>query len=283
LTPLLRLPPDDGARDRGIDDPTNTWIVHPLGRLLLVPALRLGIDPNSISLAGLACGAAAAAAFYRWRDWRWATLGFLFAALWLVLDGLDGMVARATGTASEFGRLLDGLCDHAVFVLLYVSLASSLGTAGAWRVAIFAGTAHAIQASLFEGERLRYHRRTRSDPGLAAPAAARHRLTRLYETVAHLPERWAAPFDRRLRTASDPAALAAIYRRSARRPLRLMALLTNNMRIIALYAACLAGSPRLFWWTELGPMTAVTAAGLFWHRRVESHFGPPASPQATEA
>src|SRR3954469_2223712 len=49
-----RLPPDDGARDRGIDDPTNTRIVHPLGRLLLVPALRLGIPPNPVSLAGLA-------------------------------------------------------------------------------------------------------------------------------------------------------------------------------------------------------------------------------------
>src|SRR5438067_3632946 len=114
----LRLPPDDGARDRGIDDPTNTWIVHPLGRLLLGPAVRLGIGPNPVSLAGLACGAAAAAAFYRWHDPRWATLGFLLATLWLVLDGLDGMIARATGSASDFGRLLDGLCDHAVFVLL---------------------------------------------------------------------------------------------------------------------------------------------------------------------
>ena len=263
---LLRLPPDDGARDRGIDDPTNTRIVHPLGRLLLVPAMRLGIGPNPVSLTGLASGAAAAAAFHRWSVPGWATAGFLFALLWLVLDGLDGMIARATGAASDFGRLLDGLCDHAVFVLLYVSLAASYGTAAIWCLAVAAGAVHAVQASLFEGERLRYHRRIGGDAGPAVHAPSPHRLTRLYEAVAHLPERWAAPFDRRLREAP---ALAAAYRIAARGPLRLMALLTNNMRVLALYAACLAGDARLFWWLELGPMTAVTIAGLLWHRRVE--------------
>lgn len=263
---LLRLPPDDGARDRGIDDPTNTWIVHPLGRLLLAPAMRLGIGPNPVSLAGLASGAAAAAAFHRWSDPLWATAGFLFALLWLVLDGLDGMIARATGAASDFGRLLDGLCDHAVFVLLYVSVAASYGTAAIWCLAVAAGAVHAVQASLFEGERLRYHRRIVGDPGPAVRAPSPHRLTRLYEAVAHLPERWTAPFDRRLR---ETPALAAAYRVAARGPLRLMALLTNNMRVLALYAACLAGDARLFWWLELGPMTAVTVAGLLWHRRVE--------------
>jgi len=266
---LLRLPPDDGARDRGIDDPTNSWIVHPLGRLLLVPALGLRIGPNPVSLAGLASGAAAAAAFHRWADPRFATLGFLLAVLWLVLDGLDGMIARATGAASDFGRLLDGLCDHMVFVLLYVSVATAIGTAGAWCLAIAAGAVHAVQASLFEGERLRYHRRIETDPGPAVRPSSPHRLTRLYEAVAQLPDGWAAPFDRRLRTAPAPAALAAAYRIAARGPLRLMALLTNNMRVLALYAACLAGDPRLFWWLELGPMTAVTVAGLLWHRRVE--------------
>jgi CDP-diacylglycerol--serine O-phosphatidyltransferase len=266
---LPRLPPDDGARDRGIDDPTNSWIVHPLGRLLLVPALRLGIGPNPVSIAGLASGAAAAAAFHRWTDPGFATLGFLLAVLWLVLDGLDGMIARATGGASDFGRLLDGLCDHIVFVLLYVSVATSIGTAGAWTLAVTAGAVHAVQASLFEGERLRYHRRIAADPGPAVRATSPHRLTRVYEAFAGLPERWAAPFDRQLRAAPSPAALAAAYRIAARGPLRLMALLTNNMRVLALYAACLAGDPRLFWWLELGPMTVVTIAGLLWHRRVE--------------
>jgi hypothetical protein len=267
---LLRLPPDDGARDRSIDDPSNSWIVHPLGRLLLIPALRLGIGPNPVSVAGFASGAAAAAAFYRWPDPRWASLGALLAFAWLVLDGLDGMIARATGTASDFGRMLDGLCDHGVFVLLYVALALSLGTAGAWLLAVGAGAVHAVQASLFEGERLRYHRRVRGDAGPAAGPSSRHLLVRLYEAVAGWPDRWAEPFDRCLRATPDRRALAAAYRRRARPPLRLMALLSNNMRVLTLYLACLAGHPRWFWWIELGPLTLVAAAGILWHRRVEA-------------
>ena len=272
---LLRLPPDDGARDRSIDDPTNSWFVHPLGRLLLVPALRLGLGPNPVSLAGFALGAGAAAAFFHWPDRTWATLGFVLAVGWLVLDGLDGMIARATGAASDFGRMLDGLCDHAVFVLLYVSLAASLGTAGAWLLAVSAGAVHAVQASLFEGERLRYHRRIQGDGGARGSPSGENLLVRAYEGVSRLPDRWAEPFDRRLRAAREPAPLAAVYRRRARPPLRVMALLTNNMRILCLYLACLAGQPRLFWWIELVPMTMVAAAGLLWHRRVERALSSP--------
>jgi hypothetical protein len=51
-----------------------------------------------------------------------------------------------------------------------------------------------------------------------------------------------------------------------------MNLLTANSRIIALYAACLAGDPMLFWWWELGPLTVLTIAGLAWHRRIEARL-----------
>jgi hypothetical protein len=266
---MIRLAPDDGARDRSIDDPSNTWFIHVLGRMLLAPALRAGIAPNAVSLAGFACGAGAAAAYWHWRDPRWASAAFALSLAWLVLDGLDGMIARASGKTSDFGRMLDGLCDHAVFVLLYVSLAASFGTLAAWALAVSAGAAHAIQASLFEGERARYHRRVLGDGGRGAAPAPRPLLVRLYEGVATLPDRWAEPFDRALRGARS-AALAAEYRHAARGPLRLMALLTNNVRVLAIYLACLAGDPRLFWALELGPLTIVALAGILWHRRVEA-------------
>jgi hypothetical protein len=41
------------------------------------------------------------------------------------------------------------------------------------------------------------------------------------------------------------------------------------MRVVAIYLACLAGNPMLFWWWELGPLSLVTAAGIIWHRRIE--------------
>jgi hypothetical protein len=260
------LPPPDGSRDLRTEDPTNPWVVHLTGRILLPMALRLRIPANAVSLAGFAFGAGAAWAYLDWP--HRATLGFLLCLAWLVADGLDGMIARATGTASALGRFLDGVCDHAVFVLLYLALASSLGTAGAWALALSAGAVHAVQSTLYEGERVRFHRRVRGEAAEAA-APSRNPLLRLYDAVAGCLDRAAAPFDAALASAPDPLPFGARYGTIAWRPLRLMALLSNNMRVLLIWLACLLGDPRWFWWVELGPLTLVAIAGIAWHRRVE--------------
>lgn len=73
--------------------------------------------------AGLAAGLAAAAAA--------AAGAFLAAfALWVlnrILDGLDGIAARAGGTQSDAGAYLDILCDFAVYAALPGALAFRLG------------------------------------------------------------------------------------------------------------------------------------------------------------
>src|SRR5206468_7794742 len=122
----------DGSRDRRIEDPTNLWIIHPFSRLLLPWFVARGISANAVSVGGLALGALAALAWSRWYLWPFACAGLLLSMAWLVADGLDGMVARATGTASPLGRFLDGVCDHGVFVLIYIALAVSIGTRDAW-------------------------------------------------------------------------------------------------------------------------------------------------------
>jgi len=265
----IAIVPPDGSRDPRTEDPTNRWLVHLAGRLLLPLALRLRIPANAISIAGFVFGASGAAAFSRWTQPELAAAGFILCALWLIADGLDGMVARASATASAAGRFLDGLCDHAVFVLLYVSLAWSIGTAESWLLAVVAGVAHGLQATLYEGERVRFHRRVLGDPGKAA-AVARNPLVRAYDALAGSMDRMAAPFDRLLARAADPRRLGEAYGRRAAPALRLMALLSNNMRVLAILLACLFGDPALFWWFELGPLSIVALAGIAWHRRVES-------------
>jgi CDP-diacylglycerol--serine O-phosphatidyltransferase len=263
------IPPPDGSRDRRIDDPTNIWFVHLIGRMLLPAALRLGVPANAVSVAGLALGSGAAWAYARWPDWRWASAGFALCVAWLIADGLDGMIARASGTTSDFGRFLDGLCDHAIFVLLYVVLASSLGTAEAWILALSAGAAHAVQSTLYEGERERFHRRIRGEPGRDPRPRARNPLVRAYDRVAGSLDRVAAPMDALLARSGDARAVGEAYGRRAAPVLRPMALLTNNMRVILIYLACLAGDPRLFWWAELVPLSLLAAAGIAAHRGVE--------------
>jgi hypothetical protein len=263
------LPPPDGSRDARIEDPTNLYFVHLSGRALLPLALRIGLSPNPVSVTGFVLGAGAAAAYYHWRDPRMACLGLVLCVLWLIADGLDGMIARATGRASAFGRFLDGLCDHGVFLLLYLSLATSIGTVEAWVLAIAAGAAHAVQATLYEGERTRFHRRLKGDAGSVAGAPSANPLVRLYDRVAGSLDRFAAPLDERLRAAADPRAFGEAYAAKAVPPLRLMSLLTNNMRVLTIFLACLAGDPRWFWITELTVQTALLVIGTVWLRRVE--------------
>jgi hypothetical protein len=265
----MTVPPPDGSRDRRIEDPSNLWLIHPAGRRLLPLAITRGISANAVSVAGLVLGLGAALSYARFEDARFALLGLLLSIGWLIADGLDGMVARATKTASPLGRVLDGACDHGVFFLIYVALATAWGTTGGWALAIVAGVAHAVQSSLYEGERARFHRRVK---GIAQPPAAPlagKGLVRLYDSVAGLPDRLAAAFERRLAAATDPVALGHRYGAAATAPMKLLSLETANVRVAAIFVACLLGDPRVFWWAEIVPLTLIAALGLLWHRRVE--------------
>ena len=258
----------DRSRDRRIEDPTNLWIIHRSARLLLPWFLARGISANAVSVGGLLIGALAALAYWNWDRWPIACIGLLLSVAWLIADGLDGMIARATGTASPVGRFLDGLCDHGVFLLIYLALAASIGTAGAWMLAACAAAAHALQSSVYEGERARFHRRCRGTSSAAPPPSANW-LVRMYDWVAGLIDRVSVRFDELLGRVPNPAQLGTDYGALAVKPLRLMSLLSANVRVYAIFLACIAGDPRLFWWFELVPLTAILLIGLIWHRAVE--------------
>jgi CDP-diacylglycerol--serine O-phosphatidyltransferase len=249
--------------------------------------LARGISANMVSIGGLVLGALAALAYANWPVWPFAFLGLVLSVGWLIADGLDGMIARATGSASPLGRALDGLCDHGVFAMIYIMLALSIGTIEGWALAWGAGAAHAVQSNLYESERARYHRRCKGI-AVAAPVPSRNPLVRLYDRVAGALDRFAYPFDEALRRQGDPARLAEAYGEQAARPMRLMSLLTANVRVYAIFLACLAGNPRLFWWCELVPLTAILIAGLVWHRAVEARLirnlgQAPAHPSPTDS
>ena len=87
--------------------------------LLRPLACRLGrVSPNRITVLAMVVGLAAAGAAAQ--QWYWAAL-----ALWLanrVLDGLDGMVARAHARQSDFGGYLDIVLDFVVYAAVPIGL-----------------------------------------------------------------------------------------------------------------------------------------------------------------
>ena len=92
-----------------------SWLTRPAVALLV----RGGISPNTITVASavLATGAALAVAFG-----HVGLAGWLFAASALC-DFLDGRVARATGSGSARGALLDSVLDRYVEGVLFIGLA----------------------------------------------------------------------------------------------------------------------------------------------------------------
>lgn len=116
------------------------WLRQWKDRWLFPVAMWIGprVSPNAVSglafVVGLACAAAAYAQQPR-----------LAFALWLgnrVLDGLDGSVARAHATQSDFGGYLDIMLDFVVYAAIPLAIASGdpttgLLTATMWLLAAF--------------------------------------------------------------------------------------------------------------------------------------------------
>jgi CDP-diacylglycerol--serine O-phosphatidyltransferase len=134
--------------------------------------IRRGVSllPSLFTLANVFCG---------WSCIVYAMHGELeraapFIGLALVLDMLDGRIARMTGTSSEFGLQLDSLADVISFgmapaVLAYAWGLAPLGRVG-WAVGFLFVTGAALRLARFNIQHA--HTDKRYFVGLASPAAA---------------------------------------------------------------------------------------------------------------
>lgn len=90
--------------------------IGPLGARLA----RLGVTPNAVTVVGTVGVVAAALVFFT-RGW-WFT-GTMVIWGFVMLDLLDGAVARAGGTSSAFGGVLDSTCDRVADAAIFGALA----------------------------------------------------------------------------------------------------------------------------------------------------------------
>jgi CDP-diacylglycerol--glycerol-3-phosphate 3-phosphatidyltransferase len=101
--------------------PRVQWAIQPIGRGLA----RIGVTPQVMTLIGLIITLAGAMVIGSGR----LVMGALIALGGALLDGLDGSVARAAGTASPRGAMLDAAADRigetAVFAGLSFAVAGT--------------------------------------------------------------------------------------------------------------------------------------------------------------
>ncbi len=93
----------------------NIWLHRPLAYAFVALVFRTPMTPNMITLLAIAAGVASGAFFLTGTATAMVAAG---ALLWIsaILDGADGILARAKKMQSEFGRAIDGAADSIVAI-----------------------------------------------------------------------------------------------------------------------------------------------------------------------
>jgi phosphatidylglycerophosphate synthase len=262
------------ARRRELQNPLDRLIYHPIAARLARRLARTPVTPNMVSLAGAMLVVLAATA-YAQPGWPGpAIAGLLLHMSWHVLDGADGDLARLTGRASPVGEIVDGVCDYASHLVLYLVLGTLLaGEIGhwAWPVMVAAGLSHVVQANFHEVHKRQYMHWAYDTPWLrhkpassASPILAR--LAGAYLAVAS----WLDPGDEALDAAlRDPergAGLRARILAIGPGAFAGSSLLGLNYRTLALGGSMLAGSP-LWYFAYVATLLNVLLIVAIWRSR----------------
>ena len=98
---------------KGVTDLLTKYLWPELALVLTRVAARLGISPNMVTMVGAALCVAATFLFWNGYYWTGMALGFVF----MVLDTVDGKLARCTITSSYWGNIFDHGIDlvHPLF------------------------------------------------------------------------------------------------------------------------------------------------------------------------
>ena len=92
---------------KGVTDVLTKYLWPELAFHLTRGAAKIGLTPNMVTAIGVAFCIAAFFAFWDGRYWLGIGLGFVF----MVLDTVDGKLARCTVTSSKIGNILDHGAD----------------------------------------------------------------------------------------------------------------------------------------------------------------------------
>ena len=234
-----------------VETPLDLYFFRPAAYVFVRLALPTPLSANGMTAISIACGLAGAVLF------RFAapTTVYLASALTLlygILDCADGQLARARGTSSRLGRILDGMSDYIVGVASGVAmslhLSDVMGPKGVWLAA--GGLASILlQGTLFDHFKNRY---------LTLSASTYREGDDLAETEADIA---------RL-SAQGGSPVSLFFHRVYALFLRVQAALGRQRRVerptpelAAAYAVKLAPVAR--GWAWLGPSTHVLLLGVF--------------------
>lgn len=277
-------------KSKDVEDPVNVWVHRPLAYAFAWLVFRTRITPNAVTFGSMALGVVAGVCFL---DGGRASMIAGGALLWSssILDGADGILARAKNEQSQFGRALDGTADMTVAICTVLpafwhiwATRRELTELFAMGPALALTIAHINAYDYFKESYLRQTRPGRGgegeDPGavsrLVEPAKEKGLFT--YVAVRYV----LLPFvsaQQRLIDALVPGAhregvryhvteaSAAIYGRHNAGPMRLWALVSLAPHSYLMAIAAMLDRLHSYLWIRLLVMNAVFALAVAWQRR----------------
>ena len=117
-------------------DPLNRFYRYPAARALLPVLGRLPLTPNHVTYIHIAIGFAAAGVVWARPTPLALAAAFVLFELRMILDCFDGVLARARGASSPFGRALDEIADSVAFVSMVIAMGRHLYPAGGARTVL---------------------------------------------------------------------------------------------------------------------------------------------------
>jgi hypothetical protein len=104
-------------------DPVNRFYRYPAARAMVPIFGRFRfITPNNVTYTHIVIGLVAAGLVAFTKATVWLYVAFVLCEVRMILDCFDGVLARARGTSSTFGRALDEIADTIAFITLVLAM-----------------------------------------------------------------------------------------------------------------------------------------------------------------
>ena len=111
----MGFPDTSGHALEDLVEPVNRYIQDPIAKQIVRFLKNTPITPNQVTYFSVLVGFASGYAF-SFASPESLILGGILLEATLVLDCVDGQLARAKGTASEWGRLIDGIAGYFAYL-----------------------------------------------------------------------------------------------------------------------------------------------------------------------
>ena len=126
------------------------YFYRPIGYWWALLFRKLGVHPNSVTIASIFIGIASGVCFY-FRDTQINIIGILLLIWANSYDSADGQLARMTGQKSDLGRILDGTAGDIWFIAIYAAICLRLTPTWGiwiWLLGAMTGFFHSKQAAM---------------------------------------------------------------------------------------------------------------------------------------